>query len=427
MDLTRRRFLAAGSGLAVAAGAVACTAEESATATPFNPTDWGSVRGQFPLTRDVRQFSAYVLAAPPRPVSDAIDRHRAGLDRDTHAYLDAQAGAAEEAVRAAAAEYLGGRAEDIAFTDSTTMGLGLLYAGIRLSPGQHVLTTEHDFYSTHHALKLRGAEVRRVRLYDTAATASAEEIVTRLRAGLTPETRVVAITWVHSVTGVKLPVRAIADAIAAHNASLPPRQHALLCVDAVHALGVEAATPADLGCDFLISGTHKWLFGPRGTGIIWARQGAWAAVAPVLPSFSGPAFDEWLNGTPAGPTTAEVVTPGGYHSFEYRWALAEAFRFHLAIGRDRVLARTRAQVDRVQAELRGIPSITVVTPAAPELSAGIICFDVADTPPQAVVAALSAKGVSATVTPYNERHVRVGPSIVTSDEDVDALIRALRP
>ncbi|GAA3035910.1 aminotransferase class V-fold PLP-dependent enzyme [Actinokineospora globicatena] len=427
MDLTRRRFLAAGSGLAVAAGAAACTAEVAATETPFDPADWASVREQFPLTREVRQFSAYVLAAPPRPVNDAINRHRAGLDRDTHAYLDAQAGPAVDAVRTAAAEYLGGRAEDIALTDSTTMGLGLLYAGIRLLPGQQVLTTEHDFYSTHHALKLRGVEVHRVRLYDTAAAASAEEMVARLRAGLTPQTRIVAITWVHSVTGVKLPVRAIADAIAAHNASLPPGQHALLCVDAVHALGVEAATPADLGCDFLISGTHKWLFGPRGTGVIWARQGAWEATAPVLPSFSGPAFDEWLNGTPTGPTTAEVFTPGGYHSFEYRWALAEAFRFHLAIGRDRVQARTRAQVERVQAELRSNPSITVVTPAAPELSAGIICFDVADTPPQAVVAALAGKGVSASVTPYNERHVRVGPSIVTSDEDVDALIRALRP
>ncbi|WP_372440381.1 hypothetical protein, partial [Actinokineospora baliensis] len=70
--------------------------------------------------------------------------------------------------------------------------------------------------------------------------------------------------------------------------------------------------------------------------------------------------------------------------------------------------------------------IRVVTPAAPELSAGIICFDVDTVQPQAVVAALAAKGVSASVTPYNERHVRVGPSIVTSDEDVDALLAALR-
>ncbi|MBM7769797.1 selenocysteine lyase/cysteine desulfurase, partial [Actinokineospora baliensis] len=358
MDLNRRRFLAAGSGLAVAAGAVACTADAGTPAQPrpFDPNDWASVREQFPLTRDVRQFAAYVLAASPRSVNEAIDRHRAGLDHDTHAYLDKEAGTAEEAVRAAAAAYLGGRAEDIALTDSTTMGLGLLYAGIRLLPGQSVLTTEHDFFSTHHALRLRGVEVRRVRLYETAVSASAEEIVARLKAGLTPTTRIVAITWVHSVTGVKLPVRAIADAVAEHNASLPPEQHALLCVDAVHALGVEAATPADLGCDFLISGTHKWLFGPRGTGIIWGRQGAWEATSPVLPSFSGPAFDQWLNDTPAGPTTAEAFTPGGYHTFEYRWALAEAFRFHLAIGRDRVQARTREQVQRVQDEIRKMPS-----------------------------------------------------------------------
>ncbi|MGQ0838183.1 aminotransferase class V-fold PLP-dependent enzyme [Actinokineospora sp.] len=425
-DLTRRRFLVGGTAAAGGLALAGCTtAAAPAELPPFDPGDWASVRAQFPLSREVRQFSAYVLATHPRPVADAIARHRAELDKDTHAYLGVQAGA-EDAVRAAAAQYLGGRASDIALTDSTTMGLGLLYAGLRLTPGQQVLTTEHDFFSTHQALRMRGADVRRVRLYDDPAAASAEEIVARLRAGLTPATRVVAITWVHSVTGVKLPVRAIADAIAAHNAPLAPADRALLCVDAVHALGVEVATAADLGCDFLVSGTHKWLFGPRGTGIVWAREGAWAAADPVLPSFSGPAFGEWLNDAPPPPTTGELFTPGGYHSFEHRWAVADAFAFHRAIGRDRVAARTREQVDRLRAGLADLRQIRVRTPAAPELSAGLVCFDVDGATPDAVVARLHAKGIAATVTPYRERHVRVGPSIATADDDVDALLDVLR-
>ena len=47
--------------------------------------------------------------------------------------------------------------------------------------------------------------------------------------------------------------------------------------------------------------------------------------------------------TSTDPSLAEqpgaFATPGGFHSFDHRWALAEAFRFHLQIGKRRVTAR----------------------------------------------------------------------------------------
>ena len=70
---------------------------------------------------------------------------------------------------------------------------------------------------------------------------------------MTPGTRAVALTWVHSSTGVKLPVRAIADALAERDAELGKRK-TLLCVDAVHGFGVEPEPLPELGCDFLVSG-----------------------------------------------------------------------------------------------------------------------------------------------------------------------------
>ena len=295
--LSRRSFLARSSvaaGGVVALGAAACSGDgdgdgegEAAGGAPapaFDPADWASVRDQFPLDPDVAHFAAFVLAAHPRPVAEAVERHRAGLDADTHAYLASTEQDADAAVRDAAAEYLGGAPAEIGLTDSTTMGLGLLYGGLRVRPDQEVLTTEHDFFSTHQAWALRsaasGTAVRRVRLYDDPASAAADEIVGRLVAGVTPATRVVAITWVHSGTGVKLPVRAIADALAPLNDGRSPDDAVLLCVDGVHGLGAEATPVADLGCDFLVAGTHKWLFGPRGTGIVWGRAPAWPAVAP---------------------------------------------------------------------------------------------------------------------------------------------------
>jgi selenocysteine lyase/cysteine desulfurase len=423
-ELSRRAFLGRASALGGLAALGACAGDDDDDATPqaaaFDPADWGSVRDQFALDPETAHFAAFVLAAHPRPVAEAIERHRTGLDVDTHGYLGATEADAEGAVLEAAAEYLGAAADDIALTDSTTQGLGLVYGGLRLEPGQEVLTSEHDFYSTHQALALRarrdGTVIRRVRLYDDPATTSVDEIVSRLVAGVTPATRVVAVTWVHSGTGVRLPVRDLAGAL---------EGRALLCVDGVHGLGVEDVTVDDLGPDVLMAGTHKWLFGPRGTGIVWARPEAWAEIEATIPPFEASSFGEWRNGLPPEPTNGPRFTPGGYHSFEHRWALAEAFRFHLDVGKDRVAERTHTQAAQLKEGLAGIPAVTVVTPASEELSAGIVCFDVDGSDAFEVVGRLAQAGFAASVTPYATEHVRAGPSIVTSPEEVDGLVAAL--
>jgi selenocysteine lyase/cysteine desulfurase len=384
------------------------------------------VRAQFPLDPRYAQFAAYVLAAHPAPVRRAIEAHRDGLDRDTDAYLHERD--REQEARHAAGQYLGARTDDIALTDSTTMSLGLLYSGLRLKPGQDVVTTEHDFYSTHEGLRLlaerTGAKVRRVRLYEDPPRASAEQMVERLRKAVGPRTRVVAVTWVHSSTGVRLPVRAIADMLAEVNKDRDAGDRALLCVDGVHGFGAVDAGVEDLGCDFLATGTHKWLFGPRGTGLLWARS--WDALSPVIPPFADGGFAAWIGGgDPEGPG-GHLGTPGGYHTFEHRWALREAFEFHAAIGRARVAARIEDQATRLKQGLAGIVEARVITPADPALSAGIVCVSLPGLNPVTVVETLRERHrVIASVTPYRERFVRFGPSMLTTPEQVDQVVKAV--
>jgi len=441
-DMSRRSFLTRSGALVgglAAASVAACTAGSEdapgaggqgarSTVGGFDPSDWDSVRDQFSLTHDLSHFAAFVLAAHPAPVAEAIDRHRKGLDQDSHGYLAEHEVDNEVAVRAAAAEYLDVAAGEVALTDSTTMGLGLLYGGLRLRADQEVVTMEHDFYSTHEALRLRsertGTKVSRVRLYDSPADASVDEIVGRLLGAVTPRTRAVAVTWVHSGTGVKLPITAIADGLRDLNAGREADDRALLCVDGVHGLGVEDVTAADLGCDFLVAGTHKWLFGPRGTGIVWGRTEAWEAVDVAMPPFEPASYVAWVEGTaPTGQEPGLAASPGGYHSVEHRWALAEAFQFHLDIGKAAIADRTHEQATRLKEGLTNASGVTVVTPMAPELSAGIVCVRV-EAPPD-TLGRLSEAGISAGITPYAEPYVRFGPSIVTSPDEVDAVTEAM--
>jgi selenocysteine lyase/cysteine desulfurase len=406
----------------LAAMLAACSTTAGAPPAPsrFDPGNWDDVRALFPLDPDLVQTAAFVLAAHPKPVRDAIERHRAGLDVDTEGYLNSQ-WAAEDEARAAAARYLGGVPEQVALTDSTTMGLGLLYSGLRLRAGQDVLTSTHDFIAHHSALdqmaSRTGAKVRKIALYDDPRAATGADVVARLRKAIRPNTRVVAITWVHSSTGVRLPVPAIAAMLAKVNAGRAPQDRALLCVDGVHGFGAVDIAVADLGCDFLTTGTHKWLFGPRGTGLLWGR--AWEAVDPLIPTFSDGA-------TPGG-----RFTPGGYHSFEHRWAVKEAFELHDRIGRGRIAERIAIQATRLKEGLAKIPSVTLITPDDPAMSAGIVCCAIEGYEyPADAVAALREAGVVASVTPYAQQYVRFGPSIVTTPEQIDrvvAAVRGLRP
>jgi len=411
MPLTRRGLL---GGTAFSFAALSsCDSSRDASEKPasekpasFDPKDWASIRAQFALDPGVSHFAAFVFASPPAPVREAIARHRDGFDRNTVRYLHANEIELNRAIHARASAYLGGvPTDEVCFTDSTTMGLGMIYGGLRLSPGDEVLTTEHDFYATHEALRLRelrdGVKVRRVRLYADPSTASVDEMVGNLSKAITPATKVVALTWVHSGTGVKLPVRQISQAIAGR---------ALLVLDSVHGFGAENAGPADLGCDFLISGCHKWLFGPRGTGLIWGKRSAWERFVPFIPT-----FQEYR----------PSATPGGYHAFEHQWALREAFEFHQAIGRERIAARIHELNGKLKQSLASIKSVKLMTPISPDLSAGIVCCQVGRYTSAEAVDLLAQKGIYASATPYDPSYLRFGASMATEESDVDKAIAAV--
>jgi isopenicillin-N epimerase len=436
--VNRRDFLVR-TGLMIAGGVVAARLASADTATAQSPTvkldDWEAVRNQFPLSRDLIHMSAFFLASHPTPVREAIDRHRHGLDRNPIGYWFENEEKQEANVLRSAADYLGVHPNDIALTDSTTMGLGLLYGGLTLREGQEVLTTIHDHYSTETSLRLRaertGAFVRQIPLYRTPDTVSKEEIVETLMKSIRPRTRIVAVTWVHSSTGLKLPLREMADALMKVNADRADSERALLCVDGVHGLGVEDVRLPDLGCDFFVAGTHKWLFGPRGTGLVWGHPRAWPVANATIPTFHFDAYRVWMKEIPPKEIpVGAMMTPGGFHSFEHRWALGEAFRFHQAIGKARIAERIHALNDQLKNTLVKMRHIKLHTPLSRDLSAGIVCFEVAGWKPDQVVEYLRQRRIIASVTPYAAQYVRLAPSLLITPEEVEKTceeIRTIKP
>jgi selenocysteine lyase/cysteine desulfurase len=433
--MNRRKFLV-NAGVSMVAATVAGSIRASVSVPELNTTPenslWNTVRSQFDqLSTDHIHLSSFFLASHPRPVRDAIENHRRAIDNNPFNYIEENIYQMPGKIQAAAAEYLGGKPEEVAITNSTTMGLALVYHGLPLKAGQEILTTTHDHFVHHESIRTAAARagslVRKISLFDDIKNVSQMEIVARIKKAITSKTRVVGVTWVHSSTGLKLPIRAIADAIAESNKGRAESDRALLVVDGVHGFGVEDENVADMGADFFIAGTHKWIFGPRGTGIVWAKPGTWKLIRPVFPAVSRETFTAWMNDQDLNvPTQASSIMPGGFHAFEYEWALPAAFEFHKQIGRKNIADRIHALNDQCKEGLAAMRHVKLYTPLGNKLSAGLICFEVEGIKSADVVKKLLARRIVASTAPYRESYARLAPSLLNSPEEIQTALSRIR-
>jgi isopenicillin-N epimerase len=432
VTVDRRNFLTA-AGLA-ATSVAACGELSLRGFGDLSSGDaWDRVRAQFAIAPDLIDMSAMLLSSHPRDVRRAIERHSRELDRDTVGYLHRNNDRLTTNARQAAGRYLSVPARQIALVDSTTMGVGLIYAGLKLAPGDEILTTDQDYFVTHESIRLActrtGAVERRVSLHDGVPSAiRADHIVDRIRAGITDRTRVVGLTWVHSSTGLKLPVREIGRAIGAINRGRNAEDCILFCLDGVHGYGNQAVTLDQLNCDFVASGCHKWLFGPRGTGIVAGRETAWRQLDTSIPSFiDNGVFDAWITGRePSAGASGARLSPGGFKAFEHRWALTEAFALHEALGKQRIEERTHELATHLKEGLAAIRGVTLATPMSSDLSAGIVSFDVDGETPKAVVERLRERRIVASVAPYARPWVRLTPSIRNTPREIESVLGEVR-
>lgn len=424
--LSRRSFLVRGSVGVAAATAVAPLLQAQ------QPVDeWEAVRREFELDPRYVHLSLFYMTPNPRPVREAIQAYRRQLDSEPfHAVEHAMFSPDHEnlPVKAttAIAAYINAKPEEIALTQNTTAGLALLYHGVTLKAGDEILTTTHDHMVHHESIRLAcersGATWRKIALFDDPTKMDADAMIERIRKAITPKTRIVGVTWVHSSTGLKLPIARVAEVVKRANANRTEKNRLLLFVDGVHGFGSEITDVAAMGCDGFAAGTHKWLFGPRGTGFVWARGDVWSTMRPLFPSFTSfDLFQSWAaEKTPAGPPRADWFTPGGFWAFEHYWAVPAAIDFHRAIGSQKITARIHQLNAMAKDELAKMPHVKLYTPRTSELSSGIVCFDVDGVAPGEVVRRLLASdGIIASTTPYARPYARVAFGIVNGEQDVE--------
>jgi selenocysteine lyase/cysteine desulfurase len=129
----------------------------------------------------------------------------------------------------------------------------------------------------------------------------------------------------------------------------------------------------------------------------------------VIPRFSA-SYEVWLGGiTQDQVPLGEHMSPGGFHSFEHHWALTEAFKLHLQLGKANVQQRIHQLNQQTKQGLAKKSHVSVYTPASSSLSSGLSGFDVKGMKAATVVDKMYKKGIIMSSTPYRLSYARFAP------------------
>lgn len=232
-------------------------------------------RTLFPALRPVAYLNHAGVSPPSSAVRDAVT----GL-LDAYAGTGAGGVAAAVALRARlrerCARLLGVDASEIALTGGATHGVQAIALSLPWRDGDRIVLLAGEFPANvtpwQRAADRFGLEIELVPV--SAFEAGDDEGMAALEAALRRGARLVATSAVQFRSGLRMPLRAMADACA--------RSGAELFVDAIQALGVVPLDARALGVDYLATGAHKWLMGLEGAGFLYVRADRRPALRPAL-------------------------------------------------------------------------------------------------------------------------------------------------
>jgi len=290
------------------------------------------------------------VGAMPRPVFEATVAAMSMVESDPVSETYGPGIGRLEKVRAKAAGLLGCTDDQIVLTTSATQGMFLVAQGLRLTHGDHVLITDHE-----HPGGRFGWEwlARRIGLeIDVVPIAPGERdpkaIVERFERALRPRTRVLSISQILFTTGVSLPVVELC-ALA--------REHGFWAVvDGAQGPGAIPVDVRSLGCHAYAASGHKWLCGPKGTGLLYLDD-AISGSMDALPLVAG---------RHANSDSTGIGNIAGMHG------LGAAIDYVQALGPAKIEAHNLALRTELYDLLSEIPGLVIPSPRdGPTISANL--------------------------------------------------------
>lgn len=245
-----------------------------------------------------------------------------------------------EKTRITAARFLGCDLSEMLITSSTTNGMNAIAQGLRLKAGDRIVATDQEHGGGLHCWeyleKYSGVHIDKVAI--PRGEYNANVILDTISKAIKKKTRLITVSHVFSSTAIRMPIAKI---------SALARSKGILCiVDGAQAVGAIKVNVKELGCHAYATSGHKWLMGPKGTGLLYLSKDAQAAIRPMQFEQS---YNTYTNGN-------------GVVNLACILGLEQAIVYLDSIGIDKVEEHNMSLRNRLYERVRNLPNMSVVSP-----------------------------------------------------------------
>ncbi len=379
----------------------------------YNNIDWSTVRQQFLFPKEKHYLNTGSLGPSPKivinTICEAMEKLETSVSHGRHQIAE---------THKKAAQFLNVTTDEIAFTRNATEGINIAARSLRLKKGDEIIITTHEHVggaSPWLALQKDIGVI--VKLIDLDF--NGENNLQIIKNNITQKTKVIAFSHITCTTGMKLPAKAIVDVCRSKNI--------YSCIDGAQSLGMFPIDLLDIDPDFYASSGHKWLFGPKGTGVLFINKKIIKHIDPVyVGAYSDSKFD--LNSLTMEYRTSAQREEYGTRNTPITLGLGSAFDFINTIGIDNIAKRSRELVTHFRSQVDKIPEIEILTPKSERFSASMITIRIKGkdnlklNPILNKEKNLRMRGIYEN----NINGIRISFAVFNSFEEVDMLANALK-
>ena len=364
---------------------------------------WANIQQAFSVTRGIINLNNGGVSPSPRMVTEAFVRYT-WQQEDATAYtmwqiLEPQS----ETIRSGLAEVFGCDAEEIAITRNASESLEILLMGMDFKSGDEILTTTQDYPRMLTTLKQRelreGLKLNLIKI--PIAPKDVNDIAAAFERAVTPKTKLILVSHQINLTGQINPVKKVCEMARSRGIET--------IVYGAHSFAQFDFKQADLGCDYFGTSLHKWIYAPKGTGMLYVRKEKIPKIWALMASEDKNRND------------IRKYEEIGTHSAAMRLAIGEAILFHNAIGGKRKEERLRYLSRYWMNNLKSIPKVGFNTSFDPAQSCAIANFKIDGVDPVALGNYLMSKHKIFTTPIVHDEFtgIRITPNVYTTLWELD--------
>jgi cysteine desulfurase/selenocysteine lyase len=335
--------------------------EEIQTTTDYKDINWKKIRKQFLLDTDKTYLNTASLGPSPKIVLKTIYDSMVSLETSCetgHGQI--------EAVHEKLGKFLNVGADEIAITRNATEGMNIIAQSLNLSAGDEVIITTHEHVGGAAPwMHLKNTKDIVIKLIDLDITG--EFNLQLINDAITPKTKAVCFSHITCSTGMKLPAKEIVDYCR--------KKGVYTCIDGAQALGMFKIDLKDINPDFYTASGHKWLTGPKGTGILFINKNIINKIKPVFAgAYTDTKYD--LNNLILEYRDTAQREEYGTRNTSLALGFGAAIDFISGIGIDHIEKRGAQLAQLFIERMFDYPEIEILTPDNKAYAASIVTFKI---------------------------------------------------